>query len=349
MLYEPYGHGRADTTPARDELKIFGLELEISEVYDHDPFNNAIYDGVIETSDSDAANIQMEYEDQHDVQYELIFNADEKETLLKRLQRLNEYNIQDVICCNRNTSAHVHINRDYLDSLDISELEFYHAAEAVAPLIYTVSFRDRSSWDEWTPSNISIGYDVLERFNFIDDATPKNRGTYSDRYELCNVQNDATIEIRGFSNYMEFSHEYIKLYLDIVSELIPEIAAAMKGKNYKDNPETVLKIVKQFLDDREEITQRHVLDQWTDYKKILREYKAEQYKEAIRIYHSVADYLELARSEAETAHKLELITKMIRANKALKIDIINLNDFESVLDTIEDQNNKIFKNSVWHI
>ena len=122
LNYCPFDHGEANTEPAGDENEnILGLELEIAEMHDYSYLNELISEGFIETEDSEPANIQLEYEAQHNVQYELIFNADLKENILSRLDEVVD--LRNDCRQHHETSCHVHLNRSYLYDIGLDEIQ----------------------------------------------------------------------------------------------------------------------------------------------------------------------------------------------------------------------------------
>lgn len=351
--YEAYGHGNADTTPAGDETaNIVGLELEIGQLLDADHLESLIDDGHVETYDSGSAYIQLEEEAQHNVQYELIFNADTPANVLERL-----YTVADLrhdVSNHRETSCHVHVNRYYLrNSCGITELDYYRAAEAVAPLIYRVSGRDNYSWNEWTPSKLDADVvsveDIFRRFEHIDNINPRCSGAYSDRYELCNCQNEDTIEVRGFSNYYEFDCDLIAFYIAIADTLIPKVAAAMKDKTYADDFATALKVVEDFLKGFEAYVHRFDLEVWADASAALLKYKRLAYNEAIAEFERVQQIIEAARTEQRAADAAHYVVKALRLFRWLEIDNINLVDISETINEVEDAAQRHFKNRVWRV
>ena len=351
--YEAYGHGNADTTPAGDEhANIVGLELEIAELLDAEVLEQLIDDGLVETYDSGSAYIQLEEEAQHNVQYELIFNADTPANVLKRLHAVSD--LRHAVSNHHETSCHVHVNRYWLEnSCGISELEYFRAAEAIAPLIYSISGRDSYSWDEWTPSKLDADVSdvngILSRFEDVDNVRPNDSGAYSDRYELCNCQNDATIEIRGFSNYYEFDCELIAFYIAVADTLIPRIAAAMKGKKYSSDYRTALKVVADFLNDFEPYANRFNLRVWRNVEAALLQYKRHLYNAAIAEFENVQNIITAARNEHRAADAAYYVVKALRLYRWLELPSINLENVSETINELEDLNQRHFKNRVWRI
>ena len=187
--YDHYRDDKSNSAPLQPgNEQIVGLELEIANVNDYAGFNEAIEDGILSCPGWEGAGIQLEYEAQADVEFECVFNADYIENVLDRVKELNGY-ISGDYSNHHECSAHVHVSREWLEhTRGINEIEYYHAAEAIAPLIYNISGRSLTAWDRWTPSNVEIsGGNILSRFNQIDDAVPLTQehrpGCSEERYE----------------------------------------------------------------------------------------------------------------------------------------------------------------------
>lgn len=360
LNYTPWDHYRDDksnSAPVAEDLngQIVGLELEIASVYDYDAFNNAIENGVLETEDSARANIQLEYEAQSNVEFECVFNADVPANIMARLRELNRY-IAGEYSNHRETSAHVHINRAYIENvLDLDPIEYYMAAESIAPLIYKLSGRSIETWNRWTASNVSINENFINRFQLIDGIEPRTREDYGGdaRYELCNMQNNKTIEIRGFSNYYEGNEELIGLYIDIVADLIPEIALNMQGKAYASDYEIVLKTVAAFLEEHPAAANHNesYINTWKNWKAEVITAKRAQYEQAISKYQETISYLNRARQQVgyDNNEAARYILSALRINRDLKLDSLNLLDPLRDINALEGQAQKLFKNIIWRL
>ena len=327
-----YEHGQADTEPVNGGSttdNIIGLELEVSEVLDYSDIDYYIDTGYIEADGTEWAPVVIEEEAQGDIEIELIFRADTPENIIKRVREIAD--IRDNQECAENTSAHIHLNRRYIESEGLSEIDIYKAAEAVAPVIYNVSGRNYSSWREWTPSRIDIQEDIKERFNLIDNITPKNTGEYNNRYELCNCTNSATIEIRGFSNYYNFNINKIELYIKIVSELIPELAQLMKERSYKKDWETAFKCIDTFIKDN--FLSLNVYD-----INILLKERQERAQAIYKQYDNILTMLDGAELAAPLK-AAEMLIKALQTADPLEIEInnINLKNIEETLTEVRRQ------------
>lgn len=359
LFYIPYDHYRSDKSNSAPlgatDTQIVGLELELAGVHTYAGLNEAIGDGILGTSDSPSEGIQLEYEAQSDVEFELVFNADSIENVLSRLSELNGYILGD-FSNHRQCSAHVHVSREWLEDVrGISEEDFYKAAEAVAPLIYAVSGRDSNAWERWTPSNIEVGRNVLRRFEEIDQAVPNTiecRPECShERYELCNCTNEETLEIRGFSNYCDNDEDTVRLFLEIAAGLIPDIAATMQGKEYARHYSLVFELVEAFLDEREWVTRRYGLPAWTNWRDAAAAKKRDDYIQTIEIYEDTQGYI-LRAINTWRDNPLEAAKAILNAleiNSALELDSLNLKDIKGTALKLEEQNQKWFKNAIWRL
>lgn len=350
ISYQSYYHSSADTEPIRTTaadgtpLNVVGVELEIGEVYDAAGLDALIEAGTIEAEDTAWAPVVIEREAQSGVQYELIFRADTPGAVLERVEEISA-EIRSDIYCHRQTSCHVHANRDYIhDVLDISEEEFNRAAESIAPFIYEISGRDLEAWNEWTPSRLSLGLSRWDRFQELDAVEPK----YGGRYALCNVQNENTLEIRGFSNYCEFNPALIGVYIGVVSDLIPTIAQEMKGKSYaQDGLKTVLPLVEDFINRAGDALNGFQLDSWKNSKQELRKVSRQQVERAYSKYQDVMNWSDRARNCTNSTDAADYVLRMLRLDKDLKLPAINLEDISETLDDIETQALKLLKNRTW--
>lgn len=359
LEYNPYSHYRCDKSNsaplAPTNTQIVGLELEIASVGSYSGLNDAIYDGVLGTEDSPADGIQLEYEAQSNVEFECVFNADSISNVLSRLSELNEY-IRGDFANHKECSAHVHVSREWLEDVrGISEIEYYRAAEAIAPFIYTISGRSESTWNRWTRSNVPVfDEDILERFQYIDQAVPNTVSLRpecsEERYELCNCTNENTLEIRGFSNYYDNHEELVECYLLVAAQLIPDIAAAMAGKSYKTNPEPVLELVADFIADHEVLTDMFSLSAWTDYKEKLARIKRQAYLDTIAKYTRAQQHLEEARlNERVPTNAARHILAVLDEVEELSLSSLHLEDLAEDILRLEEQLNKWFKNTIWRL
>lgn len=360
LIFEPFEHYRDDKSNSRpfgDTCdNILGLELELASVHDYSGLNEAIDDGYINTADTmNGAGVQLEEEAQSNVEYELVFNADTPENVLRRVREVKSY-IGGTFSNHHECSAHIHLNREYLEGLGLSELDVFHAVEAIAPFIYAISGRDEYCWNRWTPCALSLDvYDDLERFKYIGETTTttvRERTGDHPRYQLCNVTNEDTIEIRGFSNYYDVDLDLIEAYLDTAAILVPEIALNMQGRDYSKDYITVLKLLRDFIKDRPVLSNNSSLEKWLNIEDKIREQKRREYKAAIAAYEDSIRFLTLARENSGAPiTAADFILRAFKSNSELVPHVANidLNDINATIDAAEDAAQRIFKNRIWRV
>ena len=354
LLYEPWEHFRDDksnSAPVGDvNGNIIGLELELTGFGTYSGLNAAIDDGVLETSDSGRAYIQLEYEAQSNVEFEAVFNADAPENVMERVRELNRYIAGD-FGNHRACSAHVHVNRAHLENIGVNGLDYYRAAEALAPFIYAISGRNEDAWESWCESRVNVFLHPADRLKHVDAAEPRTREEYGGdaRYELCNMQNSKTIEIRGFSNYYDINTELIEVYIEIADDLIPSLALKMAGKEYAKNPEILFKSVERFIKKHAEILHGFNLNAWKDWESAVLASKRAAFDKIICAYNESMDYLRQARqcADHDQLRAAENILEALRANRELHAENVDLINPLVTINELETQLQNWFKNSVW--
>lgn len=360
--YEPWSHYRDDKSnaaPIGDTRgAIYGLELEIAEICDYcgiEFLEELIEEGSVETSDSGRAAIQLEYEAQSDVDFELVFNADSRDALLARVANVG--GLRPYIHQHRETSCHIHSNRYYVeDVLGLSDMDFFRAAEAIAPFIYAISGRSYSAWREWTPAAIDIQTYWLDRFAEVDGVQSRSRSGGT-RYELVNLENEDTIELRGFSNYYGFDSELIGYYLDVVADLIPAIAQAMQGKSYARDYPLVVELLQDFIMEHDGLHDYGFpLDQFlsVDVEAHRRQQRQKSFEDAIAQYRMVSRALSTARSYAENGDYIaaarDVLAILDAYPQSFQLDAVHTT--AAIMDDInalDDKNAAAFKNAVWRV
>lgn len=242
---------------------IKGLELEL-DCWDYDVesiLEELENDDVILTpynQDGREKQFMVTVENDGSVDCELVFKANKNRNLLRAIKALNEYGLNDEYVCNSShTSCHIHLNRQYLRTENLDELDIVKAGEFIAPLLYKVSGRTRDSLGDWCRSQLAC--DIIEnlytRAKLVDNVIqPSIR-----RYNIVNIENSSTIELRIFSNAYNFNRTYIKLYLDL-SDFIVQIAKAMKSKRYLDEYDELISLINDFFNEtkvRQKIADKH--------------------------------------------------------------------------------------------
>lgn len=248
MCYKLFEYHRAPVEPVRNtELKIFGLELEISDEYADDVLEELIEENIITVPYNMGETQHLICAEEDDSVYaELILRADFKEELVRKVA---EY-LAPLRCCDNHegTSAHVHLSRNYLNTLGVHEVDIIKAAEFLYPLLYEISGRDYDSVEEWATSY--IGHEEARQTIWSERARKVDNIKYSNgsRYWTVNCCNRNTIEIRIFSNAYDFNPQYIKSYLESADAII-KVAQHMKEKKYSTHHEEALQIYLQHMEE----------------------------------------------------------------------------------------------------
>lgn len=297
MYYSLFEYHEAPVEPVRNtNLKIFGLELEISDEYADDVLEELIERNVITVPyNMDETQHLICAEEDGSVYAELILRADFKEELVRRVA---EY-LAPLRCCNNHegTSAHVHLSRDYLNNIGVHEVDIIKAAEFLYPLLYEISGRDYNSVEEWATSY--IGHEEArqtiwsERARKVDNIKCSN----GSRYWTVNCCNRNTVEIRIFSNAYDFDSQYIKAYLESADAIIT-VAQHMKEKKYSTHHEEALQIYLQHMEENCE----------NIYKYCIKPY--------LKTAGEVRDEREIKRFKEVTAH-LRRFERMAETREAL--------------------------------
>lgn len=240
--YRAYDYHNADTNPVNNEdLNIFGVELEIDNRTDRraEIIDNAIENNIITapTNEGFTRNWKV-IEDDGSVWKEIILNADTFENLLKRIECLNRYGITPANFENSaGTSCHIHINRQYLEELNISETNIFKMVEFFAPVIFRISGRTLNQFLRWASPRSkfkTLAIDWKARGEHIGHLHRSG-----ERYQLLNLNRFSTVEMRGFSNRCSFDYNTLKFYFEFIEFLISE-AVYMKGRYYKEEGENLI-------------------------------------------------------------------------------------------------------------
>lgn len=353
LLGRPWGHGDANTSPRGDETaNIVGLELEIACLNDYEAINRHIEAGLIECRDTAEANIQLEMEAQSDVEYELIFNADTPANVLDRLTSILDIR-HDVDQYHHEVSCHVHMNRFYIENvLGLDEMDIYNAAEAVAPLIYRISGRNRTAWRRWSPCCIDESMGVKDRLRYINHRHVTPPSLNGDRYDLTNLSNNSTVEIRGFSNYYNFDYDLIKTYISLCLDLIQPLAVEMQGKDYKEAPHIAIKYMQRFISDHMEELNRFDLSDIMAYNPSMMELTAknEAMNKAIKTFNAVNQELEAARgyiSQGKDTAALRCLLNILDLGEGFTLRTFDLDNLTKAVLILMEMNQKTFKKAVW--
>lgn len=230
------------------DKNIKGLELEISDWRCGVNLENLIYDGYIvcpeneDEIDIKEQNIAVEYDSS--VEWELIFKADTIRPLMSRIKDINMELNPETVNNHRGTSAHIHMNRQYLENEDIYAMDMLKAGEWSSFQAFLISGRDPEKMQSWCRSILpcEIDANLLEKSKLVDRL---NDISYN-RYNLMNFNNSATIEYRLFSNYCNFDYKTIKMYIEY-TDMLAELAKTMQGQSYTSEFETAVNVVDDFM------------------------------------------------------------------------------------------------------
>ena len=251
-MYDCYSYHCSKHIVRPDDAKldknIKGLELEISDYDCEDNLENLIYDGYItcpENEDEIAdehRNIAIEYDGS--VAWELIFKADTIRPLMSRVKDINQELNPKTVVNSRGTSAHIHLNRQYLYNQGINTLDMLKAGEWTGFPAYLISGRNREKMENWCRSTLPCNIDenLLTKSKLVDRL---NDISYN-RYNMMNFNNSNTIEYRLFSNYCNFDYKTIKMYMEY-TDMISKLAELMHNKSYQDEFETAVEFVDEFM------------------------------------------------------------------------------------------------------
>ena len=231
------------------DKNIKGLELEINDYDAGEYLEDLIDDRIIvcpyneDEIPEEERNIAIEYDGS--VDWELIFKADTINPLMKRIKELNEYGLNPSNVNNGSgTSAHIHLNRRFLDNLGVTRMDMTKAVEFNGQLMYLFSGRNRDSLEEWCRSRLhcNIDEDLLTKANAID----RIREVSYNRYNMLNLSGDKTDELRIFSNRCSFDYKTLRFYLEYTDMLI-DLAQLMHGKSYVDNFDECVTFIDDYM------------------------------------------------------------------------------------------------------
>lgn len=265
MDYEVYHyHGcKHITRPKRTTGNIKGLELEISDYDASDYLDELVEDNIltIPYNEDEDKEFTICIEDDSSVYKELIFKACCNQTLLKAVKTISN-RLGNIVTNSHSTSCHIHINNNFLREKNIRRKDIVKATEFLAPILYEISGRNKSSYEQWAKSGIHHLIDItdtnlLKRAELVDEEL----GTHNGRYAIVNCGSENTTEIRIFSNYYNFNYDYIKMYIETVDFII-KLAEKMKYKKYKTEYNKIIKDIKQFFSQRKykNIYEKHCLE-----------------------------------------------------------------------------------------
>lgn len=250
MSFYPFGYHEAGhiVAPRQEDLhkNIKGLELEISDYGAHDYISNLVNDGIVIDEDTDGC-FDKEYiavERDGSVEWELIFQATSNRNLLRNLKDVNKQLNPHTVDNHQGTSAHIHLNREYLQKQGVFNIDLQKIGEFLAYPLYLFSGRNEHYMNEWARSQLpcELEDDLLTRAKFVDRL---NNVSYN-RYNIFNFNPTNTCELRIFSNYCDFDYKTIRLFLE-VADLLIKGARFMEGKSYTENIDEIITFVDDYM------------------------------------------------------------------------------------------------------
>ena len=295
---------------------IKGLELEISD-------DNYTIDQELEELENDhiigtpnnwsdpfheIPNIALE--EDGSVRYELIFKAQTNEQLMDEIEKIQ--NLNAIVDNHTGTSAHIHMNRQYLeDELEINEIDIVKAAEFLNHPLFLMSGRKKETAHQWARSQLPCPIDanLAVKAKHVDRL---NKVTYA-KYNFVNCSPEDTIELRIFSNKCNFNKYVINMYLETVDFII-ELAEYMKDKTYTKELKNIIPLCKNHFEKF-----GYTLDFYNTKEKIMDEFKEPKtlIKTAIRnewitIDDNIASFLNYAQVEPTSYDTIRRFIRLVR-------------------------------------
>ncbi len=253
MMYEVFSYHGSNTYPVGNiEDNIFGIELEIDDFSETtaEILDMMIEDDILTSPENEHRTRNLKkIERDSSVYREIILRADTIENIKERLTVLDDY-LCGAIDNSTGTSCHIHMNRNYLEDMGITERNIFKMFEFFAPVIYKISGRSRSSMAEWAEPRSHVNFRDLSCIDWEMRAENlQGLRPSSGRYTMVNCTNPATIELRAFSNYYCFDSRYTVCYLEFVNLCI-SLAQYMVGKYYNKEYPVLIHAMETFFKER---------------------------------------------------------------------------------------------------
>ena len=341
MIYDSYYYhsSKKITTPRKSCGNIKGLELEISDSNASDILDELVEDGTIivpETEPSNPTGLIITCEDDSSVYKELIFKASCNRTLLKGVKELSN-KLNGEINNDHGTSCHIHINNEYLRSINVERKDIVKASEFLAPILYKISGRNLRAYKNWARSCVEDemeieNEDLYERAYLVDNEVS---GYHDARYRIVNLNPYKSTEIRIFSNYYNFNYDYIKMYIETVDFII-ELAQYMKGKSYRVEYNNIIEMTKNFFEKRKykSITEQHDL---TGFFISARERQLRNISRQIEYTRNKIRFLkEITQGENKEENAIELLRFLRNYNNRFVLPNLDIDLFNFNLENIEE-------------
>ena len=254
MEYDIYSYHESNTSPTGDRTALlYGIELETDDFSREagETLDFLIDTDIITCPDNEHRTLNLKkIENDSSVRAEIIIRADELEEVKNRIRILcdsiyqNGYEINNT----SGTSAHIHINRAWLDAHGITQTNIVKMFELFAPLIYRISGRTSERFYHWAEPLTTIQEDrhIIDWERQITQVAEIDPEDMSGRYFMVNCSNYHTIELRAFSNYYNFNKRILCFYLDFVNKCV-HLCEYMKGKLYRNEGKYLIRLMLEWI------------------------------------------------------------------------------------------------------
>lgn len=244
-----YHCGKEFTAPLREKRSrnIKGIELEISD-YGAEEYLSTLVDEYIiydaETAyEVNETNVDAVVENDGSVAWEVILRADTMKPIFQKIKKINTELNPNTVNNESGTSAHIHLNREYCHNQGIHSIDIQKAAEWLAYPMFLFSGRTREKMNNWARSILpcELEDDLLTRATLVD----RMECSYN-RYNIMNLNNSKTYELRIFSNKCNFDYKTLRFYWEF-SDMLMDLASNMVGKSYKEHLDECIEFVDDFM------------------------------------------------------------------------------------------------------
>lgn len=244
-----YHCGKEFTAPLTEKRSknIKGIELEISDYGAEENVDALVDDYVIYDAETayevDERNVDAVVENDGSVAWEIILRADTMKPIFRKIKEINTELNPNTVNNESGTSAHIHLNREYCHNKGIHSLDIQKASEWLAYPMFLFSGRTRERMQNWARSILpcELEDDLLTRAKLVD----RMDCSYN-RYNLLNLNNSKTYELRIFSNKCNFDYRTLKFYWEF-SDMLIDLSANMVGKSYENNLNECISFVDDFM------------------------------------------------------------------------------------------------------
>lgn len=242
-MVRAFDYGECDSAPFENlDANIKGIELEIKSNSDYeDALYNLIRDEyLINDYDYMEQSDDMFLEYDGSVDYEIKMRANKNNVLLRNLKTLNNFGLNPEELTNKSgTSCHIHLNNNYLSSLDLGQLDMVKVGEFFGNILFQISGREMNDYNDWCRSALqsNFSFDILDK-----DINKKAKLIDNDllnanidgKYRMINIEHFHTTEFRIFSNKCSFDFNTIEMFIGFCDHMI-DVADFMNEKRYSNN------------------------------------------------------------------------------------------------------------------